>query len=320
MNSSPLTQDPVSIHDAACVPEPAVKFAASIVRYADGYGFTYGVRTSAVNTLGLGERWSIPLTWGATRSAALELERAFDGGALTSVRTGFGVTREINPHYAESDFRVTWGVRADRRLGAFRVAADAATSRVHFQGLSEREWTAGATLAVDTRGNPGFPSNAIYVTAGWRALWREDRPATGIALADARGYWRPAGRAVIAARLRYEGAAGALPPCERLLVGGAESLRGEPTGRFAGDRALAASGELRVPLRPAGSLIQWGSTIFIDTAKAFDAGQPASGTRWARGAGVGFFAVVPMITTNLHLARSFDGGPIRAHVSFGFAF
>jgi outer membrane protein assembly factor BamA len=291
-----------------------------IVRYSDGYWFTYGGRASAVNTLGFNERWSVPLTWGATRGAAIELERVFTGGALTSLRSSFGITREINPHFEERDLRVTWAVKAERRLGVWRLAGDAAASRVRFQGLTERPWTAGATVALDTRENPALPSNAVYLAAGWRALWRGGEPAIGITLADARGYWRPMGRAVIAARLRYEGASRALPAYERLLVGGAESLRGAPAGKFAGDRTLAASAETRLLLRSPASLIQWGPTVFIDAAKAFDAGHSASETPWSPGAGAGVFAVVPLITANLHLAKSFDGGPLRAHVSFGFTF
>ena len=41
-----------------------------ILSYADGYGFTYGGRVSTVSLLGIGERLSVPLTWGGTRRAA----------------------------------------------------------------------------------------------------------------------------------------------------------------------------------------------------------------------------------------------------------
>jgi outer membrane protein assembly factor BamA len=291
-----------------------------IVRYADGYGFTYGGRASAVNTLGLGERWSVPLTWGATRGASLEVERAFKDAPITNFRSSFGVTREINPHFEAADLRVAWTVSADQTFGKFRLTSRAAIGRDRFQDVTERNSTSGATVAFDTRENPAFPSNAVYAAAGWRALWRGGEPAIGIALADARGYWRPVGRAVIAARFRYEGASRALPDYARLLVGGAASLRGEPAGRFAGDRTLTTSGEVRFLLPSPNSFVQLGSTVFIDAAKAFDAGQAAAATPWSPGAGVGFFVVVPLLTTNVHLAKSFDGGPLRAHVSFGFTF
>jgi hypothetical protein len=291
-----------------------------IVRYADGYGFTYGGRVSFVNTLGLGERWSIPLTWGGTRGALLEVERPFTRGPVTSLRSRFGITEETNPHFAQNDRRVAWTARAEKNFGMLRFTADAAASRVRFQGVTERPWTSGAILAFDTRENPKFPSNAVYLAAGWRALWREGEPAVGVTLADARGYWRPVSRVVIAARLRYEGASRELPDYARLLIGGAASLRGAPAGKFAGDRTVAASGELRILLLSPHSLVRLGSAVFIDAAKAYDAGLPASSAPWNPGAGIGFFAVVPFLTSNLHLARSFDGGPIRAHVSFGFTF
>ncbi len=54
-----------------------------IINYTDGYGFTYGGLISAKDTLGMGERISVPLTWGGTRRAALEIDRPFKSGPLT---------------------------------------------------------------------------------------------------------------------------------------------------------------------------------------------------------------------------------------------
>ena len=69
-----------------------------IINYSDGYGFTYGGRISAKDTLGMGERLSVPLTWGGTRRAALEIDRTFKSGPLTRVgiehrRSGSARTR-----------------------------------------------------------------------------------------------------------------------------------------------------------------------------------------------------------------------------------
>ena len=41
-----------------------------IFHYDDGYGWTYGARTSLVNVAGKGTRLSVPLSWGGTRRAA----------------------------------------------------------------------------------------------------------------------------------------------------------------------------------------------------------------------------------------------------------
>ena len=46
-----------------------------ILDYDDGYGFTYGGRVSTIGMLGMGERLSVPLTWGGTRRAAIEGDR-----------------------------------------------------------------------------------------------------------------------------------------------------------------------------------------------------------------------------------------------------
>ena len=61
-----------------------------ILNYADGYGFTYGGRISAQGMLGMGERLSVPLTWGGTRRAALEFERTFKSGPLTRIESSVG--------------------------------------------------------------------------------------------------------------------------------------------------------------------------------------------------------------------------------------
>ena len=87
-----------------------------IVTYDDGYGWTYGARTSTVDALGFGERLSVPLTWGATRRAALEAERTFRGGPLTRVLGSFGIAQNENPHFEVDDQRTEVRGRAERRL------------------------------------------------------------------------------------------------------------------------------------------------------------------------------------------------------------
>ena len=70
-----------------------------------GYGWTYGVLSSTVDLLGFGERLSVPLSWGGTRRAALELERGFENGPLSLVQSSFGVSRRINPRSRQGPTR-----------------------------------------------------------------------------------------------------------------------------------------------------------------------------------------------------------------------
>jgi outer membrane protein assembly factor BamA len=292
-----------------------------IVKYDDGYGWTYGVQSSTVNLLGIGERLSVPLTWGATKHAALELERPFESGPLTRIQSSFGVSSQTNPRFLLTDRRTEVNARAERKIHILRFGGEAGRTDVRFGTLAEHFLTFGGNVAIDTRGDPAFPANAVYAFAGWRTLNREGgQPRIGIVRADVRGYWRAAGQAVVAARVQYEGADRRLPDYERLLVGGASTARGTRVGALVGDRALAASAELRVPTSSPLSFGRFGLTVFADAAKAYDAGQRAGEVRWSSGAGAGIFMIVPFVSLNLHFARSLDGNGNRLHLSTGFTF
>jgi outer membrane protein assembly factor BamA len=292
-----------------------------ILKYDDGYGWTYGVHSSTSNLLGIGERLSVPLTLGATKSAALELERSFEDGPLTRIQSSFGISSQTNPGFLLTDRRVEWNARAERKIRVLRLGGEAGHSNVRFGSLDDRFWTFGGNTTIDTRIDPAFPANAVYAFGGWRALNRAGgQPRIGIIQGDLRGYWRPAGQAVIAARVQYEGANRRLPDYERLLVGGASTLRGTRVATFIGDRALAASAELRVPITSPLRFGRFGATLFVDSAKTYDAGQRPADVPWSSGAGAGLFMIVPFVSINVHFARSLDGAGNRLHLSTGFTF
>jgi outer membrane protein assembly factor BamA len=292
-----------------------------IVKYDDGYGWTYGVHSSTSDLLGIGERLSVPLTLGGTKRAAVELERTFENGPLTRIQASFGVSSQRNPRFLLTDRRVVVDARAERKIRILRLGAEAGHSTVRFGTLDDRFWTFAGTTTIDTRADPAFPANAVYAFAGWRALNRAgSQPRIGIVQGDLRGYWRPVGQAVVAARVHYEGADRQLPDYERLLVGGASTLRGTRVGTFVGDRALAASAELRVPITSPLSFGRFGATLFFDSAKAYDVGQLSTHVPWSNGAGAGIFMIVPFVSINVHFARSLNGDGNRLHLSTGFTF
>jgi outer membrane protein assembly factor BamA len=292
-----------------------------ILTYRDGYGWTYGVRSSTVDTLGFGERLSVPLTWGATKRAALELERSFESGPLTRIQSSIGISNETNPRFLLTDQRVELKARAERRIGIVRLGVDGGRTKVDFGTTHESFWAYGANAAIDTRADPKFPSNAVYAFAGWRGLERNGGQARiGIVEGDLRGYWRFARQAVVAAHLNYEGADRRLPDYERLLLGGAPLLRGTRVASADGDRLIAASTELRIPITSPLRFGRFGGTLFFDAAKTYDVGQRPSSAPWSRGAGVGLFMIVQFMSVNLHFAHSLDGDGGRVHLSTGFTF
>jgi outer membrane protein assembly factor BamA len=292
-----------------------------IVSYADGYGFTYGARVSAIDTLGIGERLSVPATWGGTKRIALEFERTFDRGPLTRMTASAGIGKRTNPRFDLDDRRVELKAGIERQFARIvRLGADASRASVSFGELDDRLWTMGANAAIDTRGNPAFPSNAIYVGGGWNALNVRGLERINRYTADGRGYLRVVGQAVLAGRALYLNSDAPLPPYERLLLGGSSTLRGFRTGAFDGDRMLITSAELRVPVTSVISGARLGLTVFIDAARAVDFGHSFDEVDWRRGAGAGVFLIAPLFKVNLDIARGLDGGGTRVHLGTGFSF
>jgi hypothetical protein len=293
-----------------------------ILNYSDGYGFTYGGLMSAKDTLGLGERISVPLTWGGTRRAALEIDRTFKSGPLTRAESSIAIWQRENPRFDIADRRVELKGRAERRImRVLRLGAQASRSSIDFGGLDDHLWTFGTDALVDTRADPSFPRNAFLLGAGWTGLHfrntpdRIDRYNT-----DARGYVGLIGQAVGAARVQYTSASGHLPDYERILVGGASTLRGFRTGTFDGDRTLVTSAEVRLPITSVLSSARLGVMGFFDAAKAWDFGSRFEDARWHKGLGGGVFLIAPLIKLNLDVAHGLTDGDTRLHLGAGFAF
>jgi hypothetical protein len=293
-----------------------------ILTYADGYAFTYGGRVSAVDLLGAGERWSVPLTWGGTRKAALEFERLFERGPFTRVFSSFGIWQRENPSYEIDDQRVEWLGRVERHFaGIVRTGFEVSDASVEFGAADERLWTMGADVALDTRRDPAFPRNAVYLGAGWTGL-DVHGPATRVNryLVDTRGYVGVFRQLVLAARAQYTAADAPLPIYERILIGGASTLRGFNAGEFTGDRAFVTSAELRLPITSVLNAAKLGVYGFADAAKAYDYGTRFEDAPWRQSAGAGAFMIASVVRLNLEVGHGFKTGDTRVHFGMGFAF
>jgi hypothetical protein len=298
-----------------------------IVSYDDGYGFTYGGRVSTVDLLGIGERLSVPATWGGTRRIAIEFDRGFKRGPVTRVQSSAALWRRENPHYEIGDRRVEVKARAERQFGSvLRAGVDTSRSSVKFAALRDTIWTFGANVALDTALDPAYPANAVRLGAGWTGLHVKPGtlgttlPRIDLYTTEARGYLRVFRQAVAAGRVQYSAAGATLPPYERLLLGGASSLRGFRAGAFVGDRMLLTSAELRVPVTTVLSSAKFGVSAFFDAAKAYDYGQRLSDATWHRGAGGGIFLITRIVNINVDVAHGINDGDLRLHLATGFAF
>ena len=292
-----------------------------IVNFTDGYGFTYGGRVSTIDLLGIGERLSVPLTWGGTKRAALEFERTFKTGPLSRVFSSFGISNRENPRFDIDDRRVQLDGRAERQFAQIvRIGVDASRSSVDFGGLDDRIWTFGTDAVLDTRGDPAFPGNAVLLGAGWSQLNVRGRDRINRYETDARGYLRVVGQSVVAGRVQYFNSDATLPPYERLLLGGTSNLRGFRAGSFDADRLVITSLELRVPVTSVLNGAKLGVTVFMDAAKAADFDASLRDAVWHRGAGAGLFVIAPLLKINLAVAHGLDGGGTRLTLGTGFSF
>lgn len=291
-----------------------------ILDYADGYGLTYGARTTFSGLAGRDTRLSIPLSWGGERRAAAELERTFDSGPLSIARASLFVNRRENPHYELSDARVGVRLGAEKSLTPWlRAGADGRLERVDFGGAGgARHSAVGAHATLDTRLDPSFPRNAVFAQLG---LERVAFPGghAGRALLDARGFVGLFGSPVLALRAHMARADAPLPPAERPLLGGGATLRGYRAGHRAGDSLAAVSAELRVPLTSPLSFGRFGVKAFVDAGTVWNSEQRLSNQPWDRGVGGGLYFGATALMLDVDVAWP-EQGRARAHVSFGVTF
>jgi outer membrane protein assembly factor BamA len=298
-----------------------------ILQYDDGYGWTYGGQTAVVDALGKGTRLSVPLSWGATKRAAVEADRTFKTGPLTRLTGSFGVSQRENPHFGVDDRRTAVNARAERRLfDLVTLGAEIGRTRVTFQPARESFWTTGADATVDTRRDPSFPSDAVLASVAWTRLNAIGPTSFGPGGAsvdryrlDARGFKRLVGQTVLAVRTEYDNASAPLPQYEQWLLGGS-SLRGVRSGAFAGDQRFLWSAELRTPFSSPFSVGRVGFNVFMDGGVTAPYGERIWDQPRHKSAGAGLFLIATVLQLNLDVSRSIDGKSTRVHFGTGFTF
>lgn len=290
-----------------------------ILRYDEGYGISYGLGFGLVDIPGQGGRVSVPMTWGADRRTAFEVERPFGSEAVGRLRGGGSSGRRVHPHFEVEDRRSrVWG-GVERRLAfGVRAGAEAAWEEVVFGELTDRLTRVILDLEYDSLSGM-FPRDDVKLHAAVERL-----SVAGHAAAifrprlDAQAFKGVGGQAVLAARVLYEGASAPLPPYERSLLGGLGTLRGWEFGARVGDRLLAASIELRLPLSSPLATGKTGFLLFYDTAAVWNHGSVRD--QWLKGVGVGVFLDLPVIGgVRFDVGHDLRGGVVvHSVVGFGF--
>ena len=176
-----------------------------ILSIDDGYGLTYGLRTSFVGGRRSTTRLSVPASWGGTRQLALEAEKTFAhargdsspqqgagpvpaapspataGHGLTRLRASTGLWRQEHPYYEQGQFRQYVDGEISHRLRpVFGFGATASFATVAFGDVDDRVTTAGVFAEVDTRRDPLFPRNAVYARTAWTRLSFAEPEASGV--------------------------------------------------------------------------------------------------------------------------------------------
>ena len=298
-----------------------------LVSYTDGYGLSYGAQFSFADVLGKRSRIGVPLTWGAERRVAVELERKFQHGPVSRLEGGTGIIRREHPFYDVPDRRGEVWARAERALRlALRVGGGVRWSDIAFGGestpafdLDDRLLASGVDLTLDTRADPTFPRNAVYARAAWEHLDFEAQPARNRTTLEGRGFVGLFGSSVLALRATHGRADGALPPYEQWLLGGPSSVRGFSTGSEVGDRIVSGSIELRLPFSSPLRVAKTGVAVFLDRGAVWNDGQRLADADWKQGYGAGVFAIATVFQLRLDVAHG-QGRGTRAHFSAGLSF
>ena len=312
------------VSDADLMPGPMKRFRSSgmflpILRYDDGYGFTYGARISFIDRIGPSSRLSVPLSWGGERQARLQAERTFARGPLARMAGDVGIGRKENPHYEIGDTRTSVHARAETVLRRWlRAGGGGGVEDVRFGPQDDQLMRIGADVTIDTRVDPAFPRNAIHTTFGWERLGFEagnaDRKST-----DIRGYLGLFGQTVLAVRGTLISSSDPVPRYEQSLLGGDSSLRGYGAGYKANDNVSTGSIELRVPVSSPLSIGRLGVKAFVDAGTAFESGTPLKKQHYESSYGGGVYLHLAILSLSLDVARA-ESGDTRAHFGFGVTF
>ena len=298
-----------------------------IVDYDDGYGWTYGMRTTFVNIGRKETHVSVPLSWGGTRQAVVRVDSSFKSGPFTRLTGSYGVVQRENPHYEIADRRTSVSGRAERRLfGTLALGAEAESTRVTFQPSEDRFWSTGADVTLDTRNDPSFPTYAFLGSVAWnrlnatgetRTFW--SRPSIDRYKVEARAYRRIFRQAIGAVRAQYDEASSTLPAYEQYLLGGS-LLRGLDAGELAGDKRFLWGAELRVPFSSPLSNGRIGFNVFLDGGTVAPYGAKIADQRMYQGAGAGLFMTFWAIQLHFEGAQSLDKRGTHFHFGTRFTF
>jgi len=308
-----------------------------ILRYEDGYGFTYGARLTLPDPHWMGKRSRItfPLSWGGTKQAGVDLEKRFDSGVIDRVTTGGSISQRDNLAYDQDDDRARVYVRAEHEFSrVLRLGAYTGWQRSSFDGVADQFGQVEGDVVFDTRTDPILARNAVYGRASWEHLnFGNGSPVTpsqpggytgyqGSAIRttlEGRGYLGIIGQAVLEGRVLREDSDRPLPPYLQPELGGLTTLRGFRAGSFVGDTLVAMSAEIVVPLTSPIKIGKLGVSAFIDRGTVYSKAERFSDQTLEQGIGGSVWFAAAFLRLNIAVAHG-RGASTRVHVGGNVTF
>lgn len=289
-----------------------------VLSYTEGYGVTYGLRIAVEDLLGPTSKVSVPLTWGGERRAGLVAERTFERGPFSRLLAGANIRRTEHPAFEVEERRVGGDVRAERVITSWlRAGASGRLDEVRFDDATSRVSVVGGDLTVDTRLDPSFPRNAVWIAAGLERVGVHDtaRRRHRLDANAAVGLFRGS---ALSLRVFQISSDGPLPRFEQAWIGGASWTRGYRAGHRVDDNAAGATMSWALPLGSPLNVARTGLRAFVDWAAVYPAGTSWQDASFDRGIGAGWFASATAFTFSLDVARGRND--TRVHVRMGTRF
>jgi hemolysin activation/secretion protein len=291
-----------------------------VLNVEDGYGWTYGLRFGLSNPVGARSRITVPLTWGADKRAAVQLEKDFERGPFDRVTTGLSMSRREHPFYERDDERLRLAVRAERDLASkLRAGATLGRERVNFLADDTQVLQTGVDLVLDTRADPVLARNAVFARAAWDRFALIDAEAFRQYSVDLRGYVGFVGQSVIVSRVYRTASDKVLPPFLQPILGGMDNLRGFKTGTAVGDTLVAGSVEVRTPITSPLNIAKLGVSAFFDVATVYDHRAQLADQHFGQGFGASVWLSAAFFRLNLAVAHGVNSST-RVHFGTSFSY
>jgi len=301
----------------------------------DGIGITAGARFTLPDKFGKQSRITFPLTWGGTKSAAIDVEKRLDNFPLDRITAGVSISRRPNLAYDADDDRARAFLRGEREvLHGLRLGVSGGVQRASFEGGDDTFGQIGAAVTIDTRVDPVVPRNAVFIRGGVEHLAFGSGPVTvfddpkryggysGSANRsdlDARGYLGVIRQVVLAGRFLHVDSDRSLPPYLQPQIGGLTTIRGYAAGTAAGDTLTTMSAEVIVPLNSPLKIGRFGVTAFTDRGALYNKGESYFDQTELVGYGGSVWFAATLFRVNVAVAHG-RGSGTRAHVSGNITF